>query len=75
MKNDIILLQRQGVTRVVKPSCLRSEVLRLLLEGRWGATKMEHMARRDANRDVKNLVRACAICRQVANAPAAEFKP
>ena len=74
------MLQRQGVTRVVIPSCLRNEVLRLLHEGHWGATRRKQMARRyvwwpNVNQDVENLVRGYTICRQVANASAAEFKP
>ena len=79
VENDVILLQRQGVTRVVIPTALRAKVLHLLHEGHWGATRMKQMARRyvwwpNVDKDVDNIVRNCMICRQSAKAPAAQFK-
>ena len=78
--NDMVLLQRQGLTRVVIPTILRDEVLRLLHEGHWGSTRIKQLARRyvwwpKINDDLENVVRNCAICRLTAKSPPAEFKP
>lgn len=78
--DDMLLLQRQGSTRVVIPSSLRDEVLRMLHEGHWGSTRIKQMARRyvwwpKVNDDVEKIVRNCTICRLSAKAPSAEFKP
>ena len=79
VENDVILLQRQGVTRVVIPSSLRKDILRLLHEAHWRATRTKQMARRyvwwpNINSDVENLVQSYLICRQTAKASVAEFK-
>ena len=79
IENDVILLQRQGVTRLVIPSILRKDILHLLHEAHWGVTRTKQMARRyvwwpNINGDVKNLVQSCLICPQTAKAPVVEFK-
>ena len=79
VENDVILLQREGVIRVVIPSSLRKDILHLLHEVHWRATRTKQMARRyvwwpNINGDVENLVQSCLICRQTAKAPVAEFK-
>ena len=79
IENDVILLQRQGVTRAVIPTVMRTDVLRLLREGHWGGTRMKQMARRyircpNVNCDVEIIAQNCLICRQTAKAPPAEFQ-
>ena len=78
VENDVILLERQGVTRVV--TIMRTDVLRLLHEGHWGGTRTKQMARRyiwwpNVNRDVEIIAQNCLICRQSAKAPPNEFQP
>ena len=79
VENDVILLQRQGVTRVVIPTVMRTDVLRLLHESHWGGTRMKQMARRyrwwpNVNRDSEIIAQNCLICCQTAKAPPAEFQ-
>ena len=79
VENNVLLLQRQGCTRVVIPIVLRNQILNLLHEGHWGTTRMKQTARRyvwwpNVNSDVESLVRGCMICRENAKAPVAAFQ-
>ena len=79
MENNVLLLQRQGCTRVVIPIVLRNQILNLLHEGHWGTTRMKQTARRyvwwpNVNSDVESLVRGCMICRENAKAPVVAFQ-
>ena len=43
---NVLLLHRDGLSRVVIPSVLQPKVLQLLHEAHWGISRMKQMARR-----------------------------
>ena len=80
VENDVILLLRDGATRVVMPKCLQGQVLQLLHESHWSITRMKQMARRyvwwpNINNDIEKLVQRCVVCRQTAKAAGAKYQP
>ena len=78
IQDDLILLQRDGHSRLVIPKVLQGHVLNLLHQGHWGITRMKQMARRYVwwpciNKDIENMVRACDPFRCEAAAPDPEY--
>ena len=77
---NVLLLRRDGLSRVVIPSVLQSKVLQLLHEAHWGISRMKQMARRyvwwpKINSDIESMVQRCSTCRTVAKAPDQKYQP
>ena len=68
VENGLVLLQRDGNSRIVILVSLHEHVLKLLDEAHWGITRMKQMARRyvwwsNINGDIENMVQLCEQCR------------
>ena len=77
---NVLLLHRDGLSRVVIPSVLQPKVLQLLHEAHWGISRMKQMARRyvwwpKINSDIESMVQCCSTCRTVAKAPDQKYQP
>ena len=80
LDENILLLHRDGLSRVVIPSVLQPKVLQLLHEAHWGISRMKQMARRYVWRpkiysDIESMVQRCSTCRTVAKAPDQKYRP
>ena len=58
---NVLLLHRDGLSRVVIPSVLQLKVLQLLHDAHWGISRMKQMAQRHAwwikiNSDIESMV-------------------
>ena len=76
---NVLLLHRDGLSRVVISSVLQSKVLQLLHEVDWDISRMKQMARRHVwwpkiNSDIESMVQRCSACRTVAKAPDQKYR-
>jgi len=77
---DMILLQREGYSRVVIPSKLKQHVLELLHTSHWGMVRMKELARKHVwwpgiGKDIEQCVTACDICKTNSSNPRASYTP
>ena len=77
---NILLLHRDGLSRVVILSVLQPKVLQLLHEAHWGISRMKQMARRyvwwpKIYSYIESMVLRCSTCRTVAKAPDQKYRP
>ena len=79
VEKDLVLLQRDGNSRIVIPKSLHEHVLKLLHETQWGITRIKQMSRRyvwwpTINGDIENIVQLYEQCPQAAKAPDATYR-
>lgn len=76
--NDVIFLQTSNTSRVVIPSALKENVLKLLHDGHWGIVKMKRLARQHCwwgamDKDIEEIAAKCEICKVHGASPTQEF--
>lgn len=76
----LLLDSEDSSPRVVIPSALRSEVLKLLHADHWGVSRTKALARRHVfwpglASDVSRMVTSCSLCAQHQASPRATFAP
>ena len=79
VNENVLLLHRHGLSRVVIPSVLQSKVLQLQHEAHWGISRMKQMTRRyvwwpKINSDIESMVQRCSTCRIVAKVPDQKYQ-
>ena len=76
---NVLLLHRDGLSRVVIPSVVQPKVLQLLHVAHWGISRMKQMAQRyvrwpKINSDIESMVQSCSTCRTAAKAPNQKYQ-